>query len=297
MKDTSWISYALAVVLHAYWPSNQTSPNHLSPRSKVNFENRENSRIRKLLLPTRTPYYSMIGMASIDARAAAGAGSVAYWVFFHRGEHFLYPVTYIQLLTMTVLTSTIVLSSSTNASFKDALALSLRLTGVFLIAVYTNCVVYRLFLNPLNKIPGPYFARLSKFNHAFQNTNFNAHLKLLEMHEAYGKFVRLGPNDISVSDADGTEVVSSAKSRCTKGPWYDLNSPLLSLHTTRDRAIHDRRRRIWAPAFSDKALRGYETRVQTFNDLLISKLTESKGTASTTSRNNVRQLTQCRTTP
>jgi len=220
-------------------------------------------------------------MALIEALAAIGAGSVAFWAFFHRGEHFMYPVRYLQLMIMTVLAGTIFLSSSTNATFKEALAVSLRLAGLFLTGVYTNCVVYRLFLNPLNKIPGPYFARLSKFNHVFQNTKFNAHQKLLEMHEKYGKFVRIGPNDISVSDADGTEVVSSAKSKCTKSPWYGQDAPLTSLHTTRDRAIHDRRRRVWAPAFSDKALRGYETRVQTFNDLLVSKIAESKGMATT----------------
>ena len=42
--------------------------------------------------------------------------------------------------------------------------------------------------------------------------------------------------------------------------------------------MHDRRRRIWAPAFSDKALRGYENRVQGLNDLLISRIVDTNGT-------------------
>jgi cytochrome P450 len=49
------------------------------------------------------------------------------------------------------------------------------------------------------------------------------------------------------------------------------------MHTTRDKAIHDRRRRIWSPAFSDKALRGYENRVQKYNDLLIKQISAFSG--------------------
>src|SRR4051812_42208218 len=48
--------------------------------------------------------------------------------------------------------------------------------------------------------------------------------------------------------------------------------PSTSMHTTRDRSVHDRRRRIWSPAFSDKALRGYENRIQKYNDLLIKQI-------------------------
>ncbi|KAK5957816.1 hypothetical protein OHC33_001005 [Knufia fluminis] len=215
-------------------------------------------------------------MASTAALGAFGAGSLAFWTFFHRGEHFEYGVRYIQLTLVSVFAGTIFLSSSTNITPTKALAASSRFAGIFLAGVYINCIAYRLFLNPLNSIPGPFLARLSKLNHAFQNKGFTAHHTLLEMHERYGKFVRVGPNDVSVSDVDGIEVISSAKSKCTKSPWYGQDGQS-SLQQTRDRAFHDRRRRVWAPAFSDKAIRGYETRVQTYNDLLISKLAESEG--------------------
>lgn len=78
-------------------------------------------------------------------------------------------------------------------------------------------------------------------------------------------------------DVKAVEVISAPNSKCTKGPWYDQDSPRCSLHTTRDRGVHDRRRKIWAPAFSDKSLRGYELRIQGLNDLLISKIDEAKG--------------------
>ena len=36
---------------------------------------------------------------------------------------------------------------------------------------------------------------------------------------------------------------------------------------------------MWAPAFSDRALRGYEVRIRRYNDLLLGKLGETNGQA------------------
>lgn len=216
-------------------------------------------------------------MSAVEQLGALGLGSATFWAFFHHGEHFKSPVRYIQVFLLTVMAGGVFLANTGNLAIKEAVFTSFKLGGIFLAGVYINCIIYRLFLNPLNKIPGPYFARLTKFDHVFRNTGMNAHIKLLDQHERLGKFVRIGPNDISVTDADAVEVISSPKSVCTKGPWYAQDTPLISLHTTRDRALHDRRRRVWAPAFSDRALRGYESRVQNLNDLLLLKLSQSKG--------------------
>lgn len=169
------------------------------------------------------------------------------------------------------------MSQQSNIKFTEAFANSLRLGWIFLAGVITNCLIFRIFLNPLNKFPGPFGARITKLDHSVRVRKFDAHLKFLEAHKEHGDFLRIGPNDLSIVDAKAVEIINSPNSKFTKGPWYDQDSPRCSLHTTRSREIHDRRRKIWAPAFSDKSLRGYETRVQTLNDLLISKLDETKG--------------------
>lgn len=211
-------------------------------------------------------------------------GTASYWGFFNRGEHFLFPQRYLQVFGITVLAGAIFLSQSANLAFKTALAQTSALGGIYLAAVYINCAIYRLFFNPLNKIPGPYLCRLTKFAFVVRNRKLNSHHVLKKLHDQYGPFVRLGPNDISCIDADGMQVVSSNDSKCKKGPWYDQDFPHISMHTTRSRQVHDRRRKIWTPAFSDKALRGYETRVQAFNDLLVTKLDETEGRSPITFR-------------
>lgn len=134
-----------------------------------------------------------IAMAPTEVLSALVTGSLAFWTFFHRGEHFLYSVRYIQLLTVTTLAGTIFLTSSTKITFKEASAASVRLVAIFLTGVYASCAVYRLFSNPLNKVPGPYFARLSKFNHVFQNKSFDAHHKLLRCTRSTANSFGSGP--------------------------------------------------------------------------------------------------------
>jgi hypothetical protein len=50
------------------------------------------------------------------------------------------------------------------------------------------------------------------------------------------------------------------------------------MHTARDRSVHGRHWRTWSPAFSDKVLRGYESRVQKYNDLPIKQIFAFSGT-------------------
>ena len=61
------------------------------------------------------------------------------------------------------------------------------------------------------------------------------------------------------------------------GRRYDGDAPLTSMHTSRDRPLHDKRRRIWSPAFSDKALRNYEQRVKPYADQLLRRIEGAKG--------------------
>jgi tryprostatin B 6-hydroxylase len=56
-------------------------------------------------------------------------------------------------------------------------------------------------------------------------------------------------------------VVLSNESKCIKSPWYERSLPLVNLHTVRDKAAHDNRRKVFSKAFSPGALQDYENRV------------------------------------
>jgi hypothetical protein len=236
-------------------------------------------------------------MASLEPYTpviVALAGVASHLFFFKIGERDIYPLRYLQAFLLACAVSTIAKSSYGNLPTKEALGFTAKYAGLYLAGLYGSLITYRLFFNPLNKIPGPYWARLSKFNFTFRvAAKLDSCHVLLDLHKRYGKFVRIGPYDISVTHPDGVEVVAGIKSKCTKAQWYSQDVPLVSMHTCRDRTQHDRRRRIWSPAFSDKALRGYENRIEKYNDLLVQKLDESNGKCLTLSVQSPFQIYPC----
>lgn len=120
-------------------------------------------------------------------------------------------------------------------------------------------------------------ARLSSFWMTFHVGNSEAYKLVTKLHQQHGDFVRVGSNDLSILDPDAVPVIYGFGTKCFKSPWYDNDYPLSSMHSTRNRQYHDTRRRVWSISFSDKALRGYEPRVQKYASILVRQLQSFSG--------------------
>jgi hypothetical protein len=150
---------------------------------------------------------------------AGAAGIATHLLFFNRGEHHMYATRYLQTLILAFSTPVVVLTHYGGQSIKESLNLSGSVLGYFLVGLYGSLIIYRLFFNPLNKFPGPYLNRLSTFNLVFRLSNFDANKHFYELHQKYGKFVRIGPNDLSITEPEGVQVISGATSKCKKSSW------------------------------------------------------------------------------
>ena len=62
----------------------------------------------------------------------------------------------------------------------------------------------------------------------------------------------IGPCEISIAYPEGPMAILGPNSKCIKAPWYDGGLPLISMHTARDRAVHDKRRKVWETGFTTK---------------------------------------------
>ena len=60
----------------------------------------------------------------------------------------------------------------------------------------------------------------------------------------------LGPNEIAVFRPEAIRAMDGPGTKCTKAPWYDILQPRVSLATTRDKSLHDRRRKVWERALN-----------------------------------------------
>jgi cytochrome P450 family 628 len=202
-------------------------------------------------------------------------GIVSHWGYFVWGEHVLdAPAIFLAaLLVPQILTSVFWFASR---SFPHAITLATALCLPYVGALFSSIAIYRAFFHTLNRFPGPFAARLSKLWHFYKISAALDNYKYLDkLHVQYGEVVRtgkgllgelqsanntaylspeLGPNEVSIADPAGVEIVHGSRSRCSKAAWYDATSkPYTTILQMRDRAMHDRRRRGgWDKAFGMK---------------------------------------------
>lgn len=189
----------------------------------------------------------------------------------------MYPLVYIQLFIIACIAGVFGLVNLGESSISDASFSVFSNAICWLAGVYSSLLTYRVFLHPLNKFPGPIQARIGSLWFTTKLGKLDGYYRLEELHKKYGRYVRIGANMLSITDPDIMQPAFGAGSKIIKGDWYDGGAPHHSMHTTRDKGLHDRRRRVWAPAFSDKALREYEVVVQELNDTLVQRIGEFKG--------------------
>lgn len=203
---------------------------------------------------------------------AAVAGHASWLFYFHRFECHMhgwtYLITYLASWVAVFLSFARVNGLSLVDSFKSTTAVG----TAFLVGLYGSLLVWRIFLNPLNQFPGSFGARVGNLYFAPQLGKSDFYKQMLAQHKKHGRIVRIGSNDLSITDPNIMEAAYGPKAKTTKGWWYDNDAPLSSMHTTRDKALHDKRRKVWAPAFSEKAIRDYETRISGLSTLLVEKL-------------------------
>ncbi|KAK5694597.1 hypothetical protein LTR97_009187 [Elasticomyces elasticus] len=210
--------------------------------------------------------------------ASAALGVASHVLYFNRFECHMHGVLYMQSLLASWVASTLYLTQWLRWPISEALSTTSTALCCFLGGAYASLLIYRIFLNPLNRFPGPWSARLSSSFLTFRMGNLDAYLQLQALHRRYGNVVRIGSGDLSIIDPEGMEVTYGVHATATKAAFYDGDKPLTSMQTARSKELHDKRRKIWAPAFSDRAVRAYETTIHNLNDKIFKRFDGFAGT-------------------
>jgi hypothetical protein len=74
-----------------------------------------------------------------------------------------------------------------------------------IVAVGLAHVIFRR--RPLASIPGPLLARFSPLWLVYHSRKGDMHRVMIELHRRYGKLVRIGPNEVSVSDLEAVKKI------------------------------------------------------------------------------------------
>ncbi|KAG6226290.1 hypothetical protein E4U26_002480 [Claviceps purpurea] len=206
---------------------------------------------------------------------------------FNRGEWDLHTVQILRRFlglfvvlaaVLTIVPLPLQTPSSPSSSSWNPFVFALCLTGCVILGLFTSTLVYRACFHRLNRFPGPFAARLSNlYITRLSVKKLQLYGEIQSLHRAYGDYVRVGPSELSIIDAKAVAAIHSNSSPCSKGPWYNIEQPAISVHMTRDKDDHTRRRKTWDKAFSTKALRDYEPRVAKYTNLLLQRIEEHQG--------------------
>jgi len=207
------------------------------------------------------------------------AGILSDIAYFRKGENHLYVFSYMKSFFAAICTIFLLRIFREGTELLPAAYSACEVGAWFLAGVSSSLLIFRVFFNPLNRFPGSFGARISSFWLPYKLRYRDGFRQVRKLHDKHGYFVRLGPNYVSIAHPKGVSLVYGGGSKCTKASWYDLTKPMISLQTFREKSQHDERRRVWSAAFGDKALRGYEQRLQVYRNKLMDHIMSSNGEA------------------
>ena len=121
--------------------------------------------------------------------------------------------------------------------------------------------------------------------------------KVKELHDLYGPIVRTAPNELSFIDPQAWRDIHQRRDFMRPRQWRGKPPGLTAdSFISADAPNHARLRRVFAPSFSDKAIKGYEPSMQNHIDVLCRKLhtmISSSGTKDGTVIEMIRWLNFC----
>lgn len=143
--------------------------------------------------------------------------------------------------------------------------------------------VYRVFLHPLAKVPGPWYYSITALFYMRRRVNGNWEQHLKTLHDKYGPAVRYTGNHVSFISADAWNTIYGHKTHIDRTFQKDLvaygqkgkKTDIIDANND----DHRRMRRVLAHAFSEKALRGQEDIVRQYVDLFLKRMGEKAALA------------------
>ncbi|KAF2666612.1 cytochrome P450 [Microthyrium microscopicum] len=122
-------------------------------------------------------------------------------------------------------------------------------------------VAWRLTFHPLAGYPGPLLAKVTDLYLAYHAWKGDRHLEFYRCHQKYGPVVRLGPNLLSFNTSTALKSIYGFKSNVRKSDFYTAfpaNKQTTNVHSTIDKSLHARKRRVISHAFADSAIKSME---------------------------------------
>lgn len=157
--------------------------------------------------------------------------------------------------------------------------------GIIWLAYGIWLTIYRLYLSPIAKFPGPKLAALTQWYEVYfdmvKKGGGQFPFEIKRMHEKYGPVVRVNPFELHVDDLDYYDVVYATNKAYDKMVHFQnrFNVPLATFSTA-DSDEHRIRRAAISPFFSKSRVREQNAKIQALASQISYRLsTEYAGTS------------------
>ncbi|KZL73252.1 cytochrome p450 family protein [Colletotrichum incanum] len=142
------------------------------------------------------------------------------------------------------------------------------------VIVLFSWIVYQRIISPFSKVPGPYWASLSRTWLAYHSYTGDLHVVMMRLHEIHGKVVRIAPSEVSISDLSSIKTIYGAGSNFRKSAWYSVwqGRRIFDLFPERDESVHAAQRRLVSRPYAMTSLKGLEPYVDNAIGVLLEKL-------------------------
>ena len=141
---------------------------------------------------------------------------------------------------------------------------------------YLSWIAYTLLFHPLSRFPGPLWPRISKFWYMYQVWKGDLDETWSCLHRQYGAFVRVAPNEISVTDPTVITRILDAKGTFPKADIYSVfeggGGKFANLVTIRDETQHAQRRRAVGSLYSIRGVSTREEEIDTITNQLMNQI-------------------------
>ncbi|KAH8196025.1 hypothetical protein TruAng_009801 [Truncatella angustata] len=130
-----------------------------------------------------------------------------------------------------------------------------------LLASYLVFRLYQTLANPLNSIPGPWYAKYTQIPGTLASLSRQQVQYYHELHRRYGPFVRTGPSQVFVADIDAYKSIHKIGGHFNKSDYYhyfgptEAGKPPYGLFQMTNAADHAQRRKLLGRGFTATSLR------------------------------------------
>ncbi|KAL1870831.1 hypothetical protein Daus18300_004919 [Diaporthe australafricana] len=152
--------------------------------------------------------------------------------------------------------------------------LTLVLVVIGLLGAYLASAIYSIAFHPLADVPGPKICAITRIPYWLVALSGDDVQWMKKLHDQYGPVLRFGPTDLSFATGQAWQDIHGPKvtEKAQEFSVQPVNGVPSMLPATTEN--HARVRRLFSPAFSERALKQQEPLFRKNVDLLMYKISE-----------------------